>query len=276
MAAKKNFHKKIIKIIWLANALILLSLFFYSINYWSIFQNYKIYFSNFNPSEIKTAQNSGVPILYYHHVRRYFNPFDPIGESLSITPEKFEEQMRWLFNRGYQTITPDQLSDYLHGQLTLDKKPIVLSFDDGYEETIKDILPILKKYNFVGVFYIIPGFLNKTDYLRPEDIIYLDQQGMVIGSHADHHLDLTSLDYLEKFTEIEKGKVKLETLLGHAVDSFAYPYGKFDSETIVLLKKLGFKTGFTISDIWSDKVSDFLVLPRIKMEENTQLDKILF
>ncbi len=105
-----------------------------------------------NLLNLKSASPVGiVPVLCYHHIRHYYNPFDPTGQMLSVAPDKFQEQMQWLYDHNFQTITPGQLTEVLNGQLVMDKKPIIITFDDGYENASEEIYPILKHYDFTGV-----------------------------------------------------------------------------------------------------------------------------
>ena len=78
-----------------------------------------------------------VLVLNYHKIDHTFI-------SLAVRPEDFDSQMKYLRNNGYHTITPDELYDALAGSSTLPENPVLITFDDGYEDNYTNAYPILK------------------------------------------------------------------------------------------------------------------------------------
>ena len=99
---------------------------------WGLSTDYKIY---------------GVPVLNYHQVN------DEKHSALTLHVDQFREQMEYLHNQGYNTITLDQLYDYLENGSELPNKPIVITFDDGYVDNYNNALPILKEYNMKATLF---------------------------------------------------------------------------------------------------------------------------
>lgn len=220
------------------------------------------------------APTTSVPIWYYHHIRYYKNATDPNGEALSVTPQKFREQMKWLFEHHFVTITPEQLLQLFNGHLTLPlgKKPAMVTFDDGYDDMLTEAYPILKEFNFFGLFFVCPGLLNNSGYLTREQVKFLDKNGMSIGGHTMMHVDLKKSDPATQFREIKGSKDELELLLGHQVISMAYPFGMFNRRVENVVHEAGFTIGMSTMPGFAGSREDWLSLTRVRMYETKDLN----
>lgn len=184
-----------------------------------------------------------VPILLYHYVEYVKDKGDTIRQSLNINPYIFEKQIQTLKDAGYAFITAGDLGKFLDADMPLPRKPIIITFDDGYEDFYTDVLPILKKYNVKATAYIVAGVVGKLNYMSKDEIGKTIESGLVeIGAHSMHHKYLKGISYEEAKFEIEQSKKNLEHEFGVRVISFAYPYGAFDKQAIRLVKDAGFKT----------------------------------
>lgn len=184
-----------------------------------------------------------VPILVYHYVEYVKDERDTIRKSLSITPHVFENQLKTLVNAKYHFITARALGEYLEGSKNLPQNPVILTFDDGYEDFYTDIFPFLQKYHVVATQYLISDFINQPNYMSDEQIKEIRTSGLVeFGSHTMRHPNLASLDKNTARYEIEESKEKLEELLSLPVVSFAYPYGGYNEQTPKFVKAAGYKT----------------------------------
>ncbi len=116
-----------------------------------------------------------VPIMMYH----YISPaptHDLLMLTLTVTPTLFAQQLDYLKQQGYQTITFNQLFDALYYGGPLPKKPIILTFDDGYEDVYQFALPILKAHGYSGMFYIITGKVGWQGYMNWNELHSLYSQ----------------------------------------------------------------------------------------------------
>lgn len=182
-----------------------------------------------------------VPILVYHYVEFVKDPGDTIRKSLDIIPPIFEKQIRTLQHAGYNFIMSSDLGLYLDGKKQLPEKPIILTFDDGYEDFYTDVFPILKKYNVKVTAYIISGVLGRKNYMTASQLREIASSGLVeIGAHSVHHPNLKSVSKEVALEEIIKSKEMLENELGTRIVSFAYPYGGYNAETVDIVKKAGY------------------------------------
>jgi len=169
-----------------------------------------------------------VPILMYHHISDVVPPTS-LGMSLTVTRTLFGQQLDYLQKRGYHTITFNQLFDALYYGGPLPSHPIILTFDDGYDDAFHFAFPMLKAHGFSGMFYIITGKVGWSAYLNWKQIRTMLKGGMQIGSHTIHHVDMGSLvlysqDLAQQ--ELQKSQAALQHHLGTVIQQFCYPSGE--------------------------------------------------
>jgi peptidoglycan/xylan/chitin deacetylase (PgdA/CDA1 family) len=168
-----------------------------------------------------------VPILLYHH----------IGFSLTedsayyVSPEVFDQQMNLLYQWGYRTISIELLVKAIKEGAQLPPKPIILTFDDGGESTYITALPIMQRYQFTGISYIVYHYVGITNYMNVDQIRALHAAGWEIGSHGLTHRDLTTRPDRQE-DEIAGSRRQLESLLDVPISSFAYPFGAYDESSL--------------------------------------------
>lgn len=169
-----------------------------------------------------------VPILMYHHISPVVPP-TALGISLTVTPTAFGKQLDYLKQQEYHTITFNQLFDALYYGGPLPHHPIILTFDDGYDDAYHFALPILQAHGYSGMFYIITGKVGWAAYLNWQQIRTMLDQGMQIGSHTVHHVDMGSLLMYSTALaqhELQASQAVLQNHLGIAIQQFCYPSGE--------------------------------------------------
>lgn len=177
---------------------------------------------------------AGVPILAYHQV-------SPDDDIYSVTVTQFEEQMRYLSEHGYTPIDLQQLFDFYEGKATLPDKPIIITFDDGYEDNYLTALPIMEKYNMRSTEFVITSLVGTPDYLSWQQISDMQARHTEIGSHTMTHVGLGDVSAEEQRREIVGSKAILEQHIGKPINFFAYPYGQFTPITEQLLREAGYQ-----------------------------------
>lgn len=173
-----------------------------------------------------------IPIYMYHHVSSIptHSQFD---FNLTVTTADFNAQLDWMQKQGYHAITMTELFDTFYDGKALPRKPMILTFDDGYADVYTYALPALLAHHYRGVFYIITGMIG-GNYMTWNEVRDLDRLGMQIASHTIHHVNIgeppagtTTQD------ELVKSKVKLEAILRKPVQFFCYPTGEpFHHDTL--------------------------------------------
>ena len=150
---------------------------------------------------------AGVPILAYHQV-------SAADEIYSVTAAQFEEQMNYLHENGYTSIHLQQLNDSFEGKFILPDKPIVITFDDGYEDNLLAALPIMEKYDMQSTIFIATSLVGTPDYLSWQQIADIQARNTEIGSHTMTHVGLASVSAEQQRFEIRGSKAALEQHLG--------------------------------------------------------------
>ncbi len=194
-----------------------------------------------SPQYIQPVEDVKVPILVYHYVEFVKDQGDTIRKSLNIIPPIFENQIRTLKEEGYTFIMAADVGLFLDGKKPIPQKPVVITFDDGYEDFYTDVFPILKKHNVVATAYIISGVIGHKNYMNAHQLKEIASSGLVeIGAHSIHHPNLKALPKEAVEKEIFESKQMLERNLGIKVVSFAYPYGGYTDEAEKLVEKAGY------------------------------------
>lgn len=217
-----------------------------------------------------------VPILMYHYIGNNPNPTDLQRDNLSVSPEKFEEQMKYLSDNGYSVISLDTLYAALRKQVTLSNKPVVLTFDDGYVDFFVNAYPILRRYNLHATAFIPTGLMGQGYYLQWSQIKEMSSSGLIsFGGHTIHHYSLPSVSPNIALEELVESKRILQEQLGIPINFMAYPYG-FTSESVIELTK---KAGYLGSvGTWAGKIQSegtIYNMPRLRVGGSYDLRKFI-
>lgn len=182
-----------------------------------------------------------VPVLCYHRIE------DGKENEYRVSPATFSSHIQILADSGYHSISPDQLYEYLAYNKSLPEKPFMIAFDDSRVEHAKIAAPILEKYGFRGVFFIMTITYNKKNYMTTEQIAQLAKAGHTIGLHSwDHTMATKYNEEADWQKQVIQPKKKLEGIIGKPVEYWAYPYGLCSSKTAKEMSKY-FKLSFILS-----------------------------
>lgn len=185
-----------------------------------------------------------VPVLCYHNIRETSKNDGPNQKAYSVSPDNFALQIKALSDNGYNSITPDELKDYLNLQRSLPKNPIVITFDDGTKGQYEIGAGILDKYSFKGVFFIMTVAIGKKNYMNQNQIKSLSDKGHIIGCHTWDHHKVTDFKKEDWLLQIVKPKKELEKITQKPVTCFAYPHGAWNPAAADSLRKYGFTAAF--------------------------------
>lgn len=193
-----------------------------------------------------------IPVIMYHRV---VNDESEGGvHGTYITAKKFDDHMKFLKENGYETITfKELLSIGYRNRFNNGKKYIILTFDDGYEDNYKIAFPILKKYQFNCIIYLVSHLdYNKWDVEVPDNpekrfplmtwdmIKEMQEYGIEFGGHTMTHQKLAHIPFEKAKEEITESKKFLEENLGEKLVCFAYPYGDLNQEVKEFVKECGY------------------------------------
>ena len=178
----------------------------------------------------------------YHYISTPPDRIDRLRIGLSVPPETFEAQLRWLSAHNYHTITLTDLCYHLAVGAPLPENPIILTFDDGYRDQYENAFPLLKKYHFVGTFFILAGPADESSprYLTWEMITAMSDGGMDMEVHGRDHYDMRRRSDNFLFFQIVGTRQALEAHTGKPARFFAYPAGQYDANLLRFLDKYDF------------------------------------
>ncbi len=214
----------------------------------------------------KPRSTTIIPILMYHYVRVVTDPKDTIGIGLSVKPELFAQQMQYLADNGYTTLTMQEVYDILVGRKSLPTRPIALTFDDGYRDFYTAAWPILQRHNFKATNYVITKFIGWDAYMTWPMLQELSDGGQVeIGAHTRSHVDLRTLSADKLQDEVLGSKAILETGLGRPVGAFCYPAGFYNAGVIAAVGRANYLTATTELPGAKQNIQNPYELPRIRV-----------
>ena len=214
----------------------------------------------------------------YHYIDAPGPDADIYRKDLSVLPQAFEEQMAYLREAGYHSISLRDLVLYLQAGAELPPNPVVLTFDDGYQDNYTYAYPILERYGFSGTFFIITGLVDKRTegYMSWDQVEELHSWGMEIGSHSYTHPDLRgrSDDYI--IWQVLGSKEAIEARIGEPVRFFCYPSGRYDEATVRILRQLDFWGATTIEQGKAQTSDHLLELRRIRVRGSDDLARFIY
>jgi peptidoglycan/xylan/chitin deacetylase (PgdA/CDA1 family) len=199
--------------------------------------------------------------------------------NLYVRKGAFARQMLLLRLLGYQGLSMSAAMPYLRGEKQ--GRVAVITFDDGYVDTLEDALPILQKHGFSATCYVISqrtGHYNEWDaaslnvrksLMNDEQIRAWHAAGMEVGAHSRTHPRLTSCNDTELQDEIAGSKADLETLLGQPIKQFCYPYGDLDERVVAATRQAGFDAATTVQRGRAQAGDDPMLFRRVLVSGST-------
>ncbi|MFN2237265.1 MAG: polysaccharide deacetylase family protein [Anaerolineales bacterium] len=207
------------------------------------------------------------PILLYHHVEGEVS-----NSRYYVSIPDFRAQMQALYDWGYTAIPISLLLNALIDGAELPPKPIVITFDDGNRDIYDNAFPIMRDYDFPGVFYIVGNRVNSgTNITHAPELREMVEAGWEIGSHSYTHSDLT-LDHSIARYEILQSKLDIEDAVGVEVSTFAYPFGLVDPYLAQKVSDYGYRAGMGLGTSWTHTWGSMFYLNRIEIHGDFSVD----
>lgn len=225
-----------------------------------------------------------IPIFMYHSISNYASPsFRPC----IVEPEAFEEHLFYLEQHHFTPVTVTQFAQAIarRGE-GLPRRPVILTFDDGYADFYTHAFPALHRHGFTATLYVATGFVGGTsrwlqhigEGKRPmvtwEQLKEMNEGGIECAAHSHNHRPLDMLSPSEARNEITRSKDLLEEHLGLPVLSFAYPFGYYSSWVRQIVQEVGFTSACAIKRSLSSLHDDLYALARLAIKPDTSLQAI--
>jgi peptidoglycan/xylan/chitin deacetylase (PgdA/CDA1 family) len=179
-----------------------------------------------------------VPILMYHVIGDA--PTTAPYPQLWVREADFAAQMRWLARHGYRAVTQRDLWNHWHRGAALPRKPIVISFDDGYRSVAQAAFPHMQARAWPGVLNLTVKNLRISGGLSDFKVRTLLAAGWELASHTLTHPDLPGLGEAALAREVTRSRTVLRSRFGVPVDFFCYPAGRYDARVIRAVRRAGY------------------------------------
>lgn len=210
--------------------------------------------------------NTHVPVLVYHIVS---DDIFSKNTSLFVSPAEFEKQMQWIVKNKYTTI-------FANSTCTDEKyeKPIMITFDDGYEDNYKTVFPLIKKYNIKITIFVVTDGIGTARKLNSNQIIDMYDSGLVsFQSHTKSHANLLKINSQQLDTELRESKDKLFFITNEFPTAIAYPYGKVSPAILNSVKKY-YTRGYSVLSGNLSYTDDNYMIRRFGIGRYTTVDDI--
>lgn len=210
-----------------------------------------------------------LPIIMYHNISNKSR----LWGKYVVSEQELEKDFIYIKNKGYNTITMSDIIAYANGEGDLPDKPIIITFDDGYESVYAYAFPLMKKYNMKAVVSIVGSYTDlftreddhNLDYshLTWEQVNEMSDSGLAeIQNHTYNMHEISknrrgcgiikgeSISAYKEELENDLGKLQDEILMytGKSADTLTYPYGYISPESIDIIKEMGFKAALTCTE----------------------------
>ncbi len=217
---------------------------------------------------VQGSETVKLPILMYHQI----SPNPNSWNDYVISPDEFHNDMEYIKRLGWESIGINELISWQKGEFEMPEKPVMITFDDGFKSLIKYGEPILEEFGYKAVAAIIGSicetysvnndYPGEWDYMGWDEIREMTQRGIIEiqchswdlhsmksnlgcgrkwGESANAYRRRLSEDLSKFITEIERNKIDFSYTI-------AFPYGAFDSNTLEVVKDMGFAAAFTCTE----------------------------
>ncbi|MFD1197600.1 polysaccharide deacetylase family protein [Brucella gallinifaecis] len=213
-----------------------------------------------------------VPVLLYHQIAELPDPKVPY-KGLFVHPRSFRSQMRWLKGLGYKGLSVRDAWPYLRGEKK--GKVVVITFDDGFLNTLENAAPALAEVGFTATNYFVANQVGGSNVWDEKENIPLspcmnvaqlrewDSLGHEVGAHTLDHCLLPQLPFADAHRQISECKGALEDMVGSEVSSFCYPYGGNEQIHRQIARESGYTSATTTISRRAKPDDDVFGIPRI-------------
>lgn len=230
------------------------------------------------------ADKKKIPILMYHSISeqatKKYRPF-------AISPALFAQQVAYLHEQAY---TPITVSEFIAGKASggagLPVRPVLITFDDGFEDFYTGAFSTLREYNFKATLYIVTKYVEGTSrwlqregeadrpMLTWDQVREISAVGIECGGHTHTHPQLDTIAHSRVREEVSTCKKILEEHLGQEVRSFAYPFGYHTEAIKQIVREAGYSSACAVRYEMCSEETDQFALTRLKVGPTTSVAKL--
>lgn len=225
------------------------------------------------PSNDSTATR--IAVLNYHFF--YDEAYEKGNQSIFISTKKFEEQLKYLKDNNYKTLTMEEFRAWMYGEIDLPKRSVLLTVDDGAAGTGfhngNKLIPLLEKYDVNATLFLITGWWDKSNYQSKNLGLEshtndMHTEGLCKGvTRGAKMLCLSNEDVLKD--------LNASVSILNSNRAFAYPFYAYSDNAIELLKQVGFKLAFIGGNVKATRNSNKYKIPRYPIQKGITLQEFI-
>jgi len=223
------------------------------------------------PTIVWMVDHYTVPVVMYHKVEQVEE-----GRSDTVSPQNLRYQLEYIKDNGYHVLT---LEDYVEGVRSgrkFDRKTVVLTFDDGYDNNWSNAFPILREFGYPAAIFVPTEQMGRPGHMTWDQVKAMAASGITFGSHGLTEAYLPDCPAPRMKREIEDSKRILEEELGMPVKFIAYPIGGFNDGIKSQVKRAGYEAAMT-TNRGNDRFNrDLFEINRIKFSDKDNSNFILW
>lgn len=213
----------------------------------------------------------GVAVLNYHF---FYSDGENCGQGICLNTRIFEEQLKYLNDNGYKTLTMDEFVKWIYGEIDIPNKSVLLTIDDGALGTGfhngNKLIPLLEKYQVHATLFLITGWWSidnyKSEYLDIESHSN-DMHTEGICSGVTRGAKMLCLDHDQVLEDL-----KASILVTGSNKAFCYPFYAYNENAISLVKEAGFKVAFVGGGYKATRNVNKYAIPRYAIKDGISLD----
>jgi len=210
-----------------------------------------------------------IPVLLYHRIAAAED------DRFAVTPERFREQLRLIAASGRTPLTIGELAEGIQGTRQLPARPVAVTIDDAYEDTLRAVAEALAHDLSVTV-YVTSGALDRPGMLSTSQLRVLAGMGpkVELGAHSDSHPHLDALAPADVRREVFTSKHSLEQVVKRPVETFAYPHGAYDDSVRAAVIDAGYRSAAAVKNAISHPVDDPWAIARYTITSATTPERL--
>lgn len=212
-----------------------------------------------------------VPVLLYHSVT---DAPQPGFERWTVTTAAFDAHVEAVARSGRSPVTVSELAAGLRGEHTLPARPVAVTFDDGFHDTLR-ALERLRDASIGATVYATASYVGRPGMMSAEDVASIARRDNVeVGAHGMTHRRLDELGEGEIAHEVTRSRAFVESLTGRACETFAYPHGCHDGRVIAAVRRAGYTSAVAVKNALSHRGDDTLAIARVTVGSDTTVSDV--
>ena len=217
------------------------------------------------------SKASKIPILNYHF---FYNDGDGCRENLCVHVNKFKEQLNYLKENGYYTLTIKEFTDWMYGNIELPNKSVLITIDDGGWGTGTDkgnyLIPALEENDMYGTLFLVTGFWGPEAYQSPN----LDVESHTNNLHYEQRCGYRSKVNCVSYETVLNDLKETIDILG-TKEAFCFPFYEATDTSVRAVKDAGFKVSFAGKGGNVTRGTDKFRIPRYAVYDSTTMDQFI-